>query len=190
MRGTQRHSTVPLRRRQRGLTITEAILTLGIASAVATGAYGIYKVARADVTADDLARGTVRMLADTQNIFGTNGGYAVVTPANINSTGLVPPGWRWDGANVLDNRGSIVTINGAAGSFAFVFTDLSASDCAKAATKMESMATSIRVGATAAAAAGVISGGSVYKAADGTISAANLATGCGQANRKIAVQAQ
>ena len=177
-------------RRQLGLTITEAMLTLGISAMVSTAAYAVYKVARADVGADDLANSTVRLVSDVQSVFGTTGGYTPVTAANINAAGLVPPGWRYDGTSLVDNRGNTVAITGAASSFSLVFSNLTSSDCAKAASRMEGSATSIRVGTSADGAAGVISGGAVFKDASGVVSGANLATGCGQATPKIAVQAR
>lgn len=175
---------------QRGVTITEAMLAIGISALMIASVLGVYKVTRADVGVDELAGSTVKLVADIQSVFGATGGYAPVNAANISGAGLVPPGWRYDGANLKDNRGNTVVVTSAAGSFALVFGELAASDCSKAAVRLEGIATSIRVGTTADSAAGVISGGSVFKDTTGAISGANLATGCGQDSRKIAVQAR
>lgn len=161
---------------------------LAVSSSVLVAAYGAYKYARSDVGANNLAQGAVQLSAQTQSVFGTNGGYASVTSANINSAGLVPSGWRWDGTNILDGSGNTVTLSGAAGSFSIVLQNMSSSECAKAATQMEGASYSIRIGTSATAAAGVISGGNVYKSTAGVISAANLVTGCGEATRKVAIE--
>lgn len=180
--------TTRIARRHSGLTLGEALLVLGVMSSVLVGAYGAYKYARSDVGANNLAQGAVQLAAQTQSVFGANGGYASVTAANLNSAGLVPAGWRWDGTNILDGGGNSVTLTAAAGSFAITLQNMTAAECAKAATQMEAAAYSIRVGTSATSAAGVISGGNVYKSTAGVISAGNLATGCGEATRKVAIE--
>lgn len=185
---SKRFQTLSLRRKQLGLTITEALLTLGIASAVATGAYGVYKTARADVDVDELASSTVKLVSDVQNIFGTTGGYASVTAPNVSTAGLVPAGWRYTGGNLIDNRGNVVTLTAGAGSFALTFTNLTASDCTKAAAKLEGISVAINVGSAATSAAGVVSGGSAFKTTAGVVNNANLVAGCGQDGRRIALQ--
>lgn len=187
---SKRSSSLPLRRKQLGLTLTEALLTLAIGAAAATVAYGYYKNARADVGVDDLATSTVRLVTDVQGIFGTTGGYASLTVANINTAGLVPASWRFDGTNLIDNRGNTVVVTAAAGSFALTFDNLSAAECTKAAAKLEGVATALNVGTSATSAAGVVSGGSAFKTVAGVVSNSNLVTGCGQASRKLAVQAR
>lgn len=173
---------------RRGMTMIEATLALAVLSAVMISAYGAYRMSRGDLGANDLGTGVVQLATNVQNVFGANGAYASATAANINTTGLVPSAWRYDGTNVVDNRGNSVAFTTSASSFTIVLQNMSASDCAKAATQMAGAAYSVRVGAAATAAAGVISGGSAYKDTAGTISGANLATGCGEASRKIAVE--
>jgi len=175
-------------RRQYGLTLGEALLVLGVMSGVLVGAYASYKYARSDVGANALAQGAVQLAAQAQSVFGVNGGFASVTSANINSAGLVPAGWRWDGSNILDSAGNTVTLTAAAGSFSIVLQNMSASECTKAATQIEGASYSMRIGTAATAAAGVISGGNVYKSTAGVISAANLVAGCGEATRRVAIE--
>ena len=103
--------TKRIARRQSGLTLGEALLVLGVMSSVLVGAYGAYKYARSDVGANNLAQGAVQLAAQTQSVFGANGGYASVTAANLNSAGLVPSGWRWDGTNILDSAEQKLRIN-------------------------------------------------------------------------------
>lgn len=171
-----------------GVTLTEALLALAVSGALAAGVTGVYRTTMEGLSGDDLGNSTVRLIADLQGVFGANGGYSAVSATNINAAGLIPAGWRWDGTNLVDNRGNTLAVTSAAGGFALVFNSLTPRICTLAAIKMEGAAYSIRVGTDADAAAGVISGGVAYKDTSGVLNAANLATGCGQASRKLSVQ--
>lgn len=175
-------------RRQKGVTLTEAMLALAVSGALAAAVTGVYRTSMEGLAGDDLGNSTVRLIADLQGVFGANGGYTAVSATNISSAGLTPAGWRWDGTNLIDSRGNTVAVSSVAGGFALVFNSLTPKTCTLAAIKMEGAAYSIRVGTSADAAAGVISGGVAYKDTSGELSAANLAAGCGQANRKLSVQ--
>jgi|JI8StandDraft_2_1071088.scaffolds.fasta_scaffold02979_8 prepilin-type N-terminal cleavage/methylation domain-containing protein len=172
-------------RRQAGLTLTESLLVLAVAGLIAVVAYGGYKVANSDVQANDLGRGAVTLAGQIKRV-NFSAGYASVSPATVKD--LVPAGWKYDGTNVKDNFGNTVGLSGSASSFAMVFSDMSATDCQKVVSQFEGVATKVHIGADAAGAAGVVSGGNVYKAANGTITAAALATGCGEDARKIAIE--
>lgn len=176
------------RAKQRGLTLGESLLVLGVAAALSVSAYGGYKFATSDVAAGDMGRGAVTLASQIKRTIGSTGSYASITAATIRDAGLIPSGWKHDGTDLRDNYGNVVTISGAAGSFSMVFQDLATADCSKIIPQVEGVAYKINVGTAATATTGVISGGNVYKAADGTLTGANLATGCAEATRKIAME--
>lgn len=175
-------------RAQQGVTLTEAMLAIAVGGALAAGVTGVYRTSMEGLSGDDLGNSAVRLIADVRGVFGANGGYAAVSSTNINAAGLIPSGWRWDGANLVDNRGNSVAVSSVAGSFALVFRDLTPKVCTLAAIKIEAASHSIRAGTSADATAGVISGGLAYKDTSNVLSASNLAIGCGQDNRMLAVQ--
>lgn len=177
-----------LYRRQAGLTLVDSLLALAIAAMVSLVAFGGYRFATSDVNVEALGRGAVTLANQVKRIFGATGSYTAVTAANINANGLIPTGWKWDGAAVVDNYGNAVSITGGASSFSLIFSQLSAADCAKVVGQLEGIASKIHIGAAAAGAAGVVTGGSVYKTAAGVISGDALANGCGEAARLVAVE--
>jgi len=174
--------------KQQGLTLGESLLVLGVSALIAVSAYGAFRFANSDVAANDMGRGAVTLASQIKRTLGAAGSYSSVTATSIKDAGLVPSGWKHDGTDLRDNYGNVVAINGATSSFALAFQDMSAADCAKVISQFEGVAYKLNVGTAAGAAAGVISGGSVYKAADGTLTGATIASGCAEAGRKIAME--
>lgn len=174
--------------KQKGLTLGESLLVLGVAALIAVSAYGAFRFANSDVAANDMGRGAVTLASQIKRTLGATGSYASVSASSIKDAGLVPAGWKHDGTDLRDNYGNIVTVNGSTASFSMTFQDMSAADCAKVISQFEGVAYKINVGAAAGGAAGVISGGSAYKAADGTLDGATISSGCAEASRKIAME--
>ncbi|MCK6421777.1 MAG: hypothetical protein L6Q73_12860 [Aquabacterium sp.] len=182
---TTKQDAKRLARKQAGLTLGESLLVLGVAALIAVGAYGAFKFANSDVAANDLGRGAVTMVSQVKRI-NTSTGYASVTSSTVKD--IVPGGWKHDGTDVLDNYGNKVDINGATGSFAMAFNNLTAADCQKVVSQVEGVAYIVQIGAAAGAAAGKAAGGTTYKAADGTLNAVAVSSGCAEASRKIAIE--
>lgn len=171
-------------RKQKGLTLGESLLVLGVAALIAVGAYSAYKFANSDVAANDLGRGAVTLASQIKRINGSTG-YTAVNSTNVKD--LVPGGWKWDGTDVIDNYGNPVSVSGGAASFALVFSNLSPQDCQKVVSQFEGISYKLHIGG-ASAAAGVVSGGEVYKQPNGTLNPAALSAGCGATGAVIAME--
>lgn len=174
--------------KQHGLTLGESLLVLGVSALIAVSAYGAFRFANSDVAANDMGRGAVTLASQIKRTLGSTGSYASVSATSIKDAGLVPSGWKHDGSDLRDNYGNVVAVSGSTASFALTFQDMSPADCAKVISQFEGVAYKINVGTAAGGSAGVISGGSVYKAADGTLTGATISSGCAEATRKIAME--
>ncbi|MCK6421776.1 MAG: hypothetical protein L6Q73_12855 [Aquabacterium sp.] len=174
-----------VRRTQAGMNLAESLLVLGVAALVTAGSYGAYNFAVSDVTVESQARAIVTLIAQIRRVNGQHD-YTGVTPAGVQA--IVPPGWQWDGTDVRDSYRNPVGISGSAVSFALLVDQMSSRDCQKLLPMVAGMAYRIHVGPAAAAAGGAVSGGDVFKAADGSLTGSAIANGCTPAGRKIAVE--
>jgi len=176
---------------QRGITLTETLLVLAVAAALAVAAYAAYSVARNDSTLSDLSSGTVTMVEKVRQVWSLSGNYSAVDAANVSKAGILPKPFKFDGSNIQDPFGNNVVLNGASTSFAFSFRNLSKENCSKLAPTMASFAYQISVGGDAQAAQGKAAGNNLYKTSSGEIDTGALINACGSdaaASRNIAVE--
>lgn len=176
--------TTRLGRRQAGVTLGETLIVLVIGGALLGLAFVGLRTANSNLQSDDLGRGAVTLAGEIKRVNQT-GGYASVSADTVK--GIVPGNWKYDGTDVLDSAGNAVGLSGAVASFAMIFNNLSEENCRKVIPSLAGMAYKVNVGAVTGA-AGVISGGSTYKAANGTVDGAAAATGCAVANAKIGIE--
>lgn len=174
--------------RQKGLTMIEVLVVLAVLAAVIGAVYGGSRAANSDVAANELGRAATSLVSQIKRTLGSTGSYADVSVTTIGNLGLVPSSWKIVGANLNDNFGNAVTINGSAGSFALAFPSLSSADCAKVLPLLSGLAYRATVGDDAAAASGAATGASVYKAGDGTITPSVLNSGCSAEDRILALE--
>lgn len=176
---------------QRGAVMGEMMLYVVIAGVLVSAAFGIYQFVRSSVSAGDVGDKVMIMVTDIQKNWRRAGSFATVTPAEVNKLSLVRSPLRYDGTNVIDGWGNIMTLNGGPASFALTIggatTPMQQDDCATVVARLESLAAVIRIGADAAATGGAVSGGSVYKSG-ATITQAGLTDGCSATNPIIAAQ--
>jgi prepilin-type N-terminal cleavage/methylation domain-containing protein len=190
------HTGRPLARpmpRQRGVTLTETLLVLGLAALLAAVAYRAFGTARADARLQDLSSGTIALVNKVSLVFGGSADYSALTPENLVKAGALPSQFRHEvlnGQTVLrDLFGNEFVVNGAQGSWSFHFTNLTREACTTLAPQLAALAYAIRAGTEAEAANGVVGNRGVeVKAAGGTVNTANLLTGCSEDNRKLAVE--
>lgn len=172
----QRFSNRPSR--QRGVTLTETLLVLALASVLAAAAYRAYASASNDAKLSDLSNGTVSLIGKVKQVWGSAGNYENLTPTTLNRSGILPSQFKFApgggaGGNdqVWDTFGNEVLVNGTRGSFALAFGFLSKENCSSLAPTLASIAYRINVGEGATASNGKISGGKPYKGPE--VSAAN-----------------
>lgn len=179
--------------RQRGVGIIEVIIYLGIAGAILAGVLYYQSRGEANAGASRAASDLALMAGKIKEYYKPSNSFADVSPANVNQLALVAAPMKWDGTNVIDPFGNPMKMNGSVSSFAITVggaaQPLDREVCNSIAVKLASNAQSVRIGTTADAASGVISGGSVYKAnAGSTPDAVALGTGCTQTSAVIAAQ--
>lgn len=167
--------------KQRGIALVDlmlAVVAIGVISAVG---YGIYNTIGKDTALTDMKQKTVAMVGKVREAHGNSGDFSALSGTSINALGAKPDTWRLSGTDLLDNMGNVVDVNGSATAFALRFPSLTKETCASLAAGLQGLAHQVNVGSASAVsiAAGVITGGSAYKAAGGTPSPTNLATGCG-----------
>lgn len=193
---------------QRGVTLTETLLVLALASVLAAAAYRAYASASNDAKLSDMSNGTLSLIGKIKQVWGSAGNYENLTPTTLNRSGILPSQFKFapgggSGGNdqVWDTFGNEVLISGTRGSFALVFGYLSKDNCSSLAPTLASIAYRINVGEGATASNGKISGGKLYKGPE--VSTANnadlgnnndldtdaLVTACsGSGNRVIALE--
>lgn len=179
------------RSRQRGLALADLALWVVVGGVIIAGGMMTYNFLKGSVSAGDMGEKTALMVSDIQKNWKNAGTFASVTPAEVNKIALVRNPLKYDGTNLVDAWGNTMTLNGGPASFALTIggstVPMQQDDCATVVQRIAQMAASVRVGADAAAAAGAISGGTVYKSG-ATITQAGLTDGCSATNPIIAAQ--
>lgn len=175
--------------RQAGMTLTESLLVLGIAAAVAVTAYAGYKMATSDVSASDLSNGNVAMVSKIKQVWGVAGDYSTVTAEGLIKAGVLPKSFKFNStdSSITDNYGNAVTVSGAANKFAVLLGGPYDKDvCTKVASGLTGIAYSVYVGSDATISAGAASGTNNYKVG-AAIDQSKLLAGCA-ADAKIAYE--
>lgn len=179
-------------RRQLGFTIIEIMIALGIIGTAVAAVLYYQGRAEHNQTANKTAQDLALMASKIKTYLGPSNTYAAATPAWLNSSSLVAPPMKFDGTNLQDPWGNTMSVNGNTTTYAITIggttSALDKEVCASIASKMVDNATVINIGTAATATAGVVSGGSAYKANGGTPDGALLATGCNTATPVIAMQ--
>lgn len=180
-----------VKRRQRGLALADMALWVVVGAAVVAGAMMTYNYLKGSVGAGEMGEKTALMVSDIQKNWKSAGTFASVSPAEVNKLSLIRNPLKFDGTNLLDGWGNTMALTGGAASFSLTIggatVPMQQDDCATVVHRLAPMAAAIRVGADAAAAAGAITGGNVYKTG-AVVTQAGLTDGCSAANPIIAAQ--
>ncbi|SFF31968.1 prepilin-type N-terminal cleavage/methylation domain-containing protein [Paracidovorax wautersii] len=178
-------------RGQRGFALGELLLALAVVGIIVAGLFVTFTGLRGTVGANDVGDKIMMMVADIQKNWRTSNSFATVSAAEINKLSLIRSPLNYDGTNLKDGWGNVMSINGSATSFALTIGGstfpIQQDDCASLVARLSPVANAIRIGADAAAAGGAISGGSLYKSG-ATITQSGLTTGCSASNPIIAAQ--
>lgn len=173
----------PLKKSQKGLSLVEIILALGIVGGVAATAVAIAGRADSAAKRNEATTALSEMVSTVKSTFGPSGTFAQVTPQNIIRAGILMSPFKQQGTtDVIDSPwGGTLTAAGDTSKFAFVLDKVNDQQtCINLANTVARFATKVHVGAEAVSnATGTVSGGSVYKKnASSALNAGNLAVGC------------
>lgn len=173
---------------QKGFTLIEIIIVLALMAAAIGMYFGYQKFAIASQERNATTTSLVAMaskIRDLQRYAG--GGYTGFTSGVVNSAGLVDQPVKWDGTVLREPRGGWVDVRGATGSFSIRmnFDKYPSSEareaCVSTAQAFAASADIVVVGGTwlINGTGGVATGGTTYKAADGTRASMDaLIAGC------------
>lgn len=98
--------------KQRGVTLTELMLVLGVAGVMLTAAFGAYQVASNDNTRQQFATDALSLVNTVNNKWSMSGNYVSATNANIIALGLVPKTFGVAGAVISSPYNTSITFSG------------------------------------------------------------------------------
>jgi Tfp pilus assembly protein PilE len=160
-----------------GFALGEMLLAVAIVAVLVGIGAVVYGNLRAGITADDQASKTISLAAEIQKNYRNAGTYMTLSAAEVNKLLLVQKPLKFDGTNVLDAYGNVMTISGGTNTFAIsmggITNAISNSDCATIANRLATVAWFVS------------GGGNLFKQGK-TINQSNLAAGCSEANTIIA----
>lgn len=193
-------NTLQKKKFNKGLSLLESVVVLGILGTVLSGVVIYQQRAEASQARQSAVTALVNTAVEARQTFGlpTNGNYAGVTNANLVSSGLVITPFTGSGSNITTPWSTPLTSAGNVGAFAVQFSVPDSGTCNAVVSRLGSSAARIVVNTTAATLGGVATvgetlllpgtGSAVVKASAGAAyDAANAATACNAAGRFIGV---
>lgn len=171
-------------RNQRGFTITELMLVLGVGAVILAGAFIGYKTVSGNNDDQQNMSAQTNLLAATKNKWSGIGSYASVTAAAVNSAGLVNKPLSWDGTNINNVYSMSIGFGGQAGNFVGQVA-VPPEKCIETVGSLDGIAYRIDVHTAAVAANAAENATQTVKVAGGTIDPAKVATQCGGATTVV-----
>lgn len=181
--------TTPLR--QRGVSMIEVAVWSVMLGLVISTVLGYFSGQKSGYNAGAAGEKIILLTSEITKNWSRANDYSTVSPAEVNKLSLIKSPLRYDSGVLNDWAGNTMDLNGSRISFALTVGGssfpLNKDDCATIVSRIEPVAVAIRIGTSAAASAGVISGGNVYKTG-ADITQTGLTTGCSEPSPKIAAQ--
>lgn len=186
--------------KQAGIGLVELLIVLVVAGGLIVAVLARQEKAENKRLANETASSISTAVATIRTIRSPSGTYAGLTPTEVNNMNLVekPMTWNAGTSTINDAWGNPVGFigNAAAARGTFVVTlggtvdPLDPEVCNLIASQLVQTADVVHVGAstTVTTTNGLVSAGSVYKAAGGQPDGSALATGCAATNPVIAFQ--
>lgn len=143
------------KRQDRGLSLTETLLVLGVIALVAVIAYAGYNAATGSVKAGGDAQALVQLAGNINKTFATAADYNGVTVANLINAGLVPKAFKTRGiTNIIHSNGSDITVGFAPAAnstqYAIAYSNVPADQCMEVAQSVASAVQEVYIVNTAA----------------------------------------
>ena len=104
-------------KRQKGFTITELMLVLGVAAVIIAAAFMGYKTLSSNNTDNQNMSATINLVVAVKNKWQGVGSYAAITSAGVNTAGLVSKPLTWDGTNINNAYNKTIVFVGVANNF-------------------------------------------------------------------------
>lgn len=129
--------------RDRGLSLTETLLVLGVIALVAVIAYNGYGTAVASVKAGGDTQAVVLLAGNINRTFSTSPDYSGVTTPNLINAGLVPRTFKVRGTtNIIHSNGSDVIVGSAPATnpiqYSIAYTNVPTDQCIEIAQSVSS----------------------------------------------------
>ncbi|CAN5766882.1 N/A [soil metagenome] len=162
------------RKRQAGMTLTEALLVLSVGALVAVLAYGGYKVATNDVKVQSQVEGTIQLVGKIKQIYSTAANYGAVSAQSLNDARVIPSNFKVSGTGAttaIANAwgGAITPAPGAVNtSFTLTIASIPQEGCIEFLNGISSAAVSLSMGGAT----------NIVKPAGGAFDNAAAATRC------------
>lgn len=176
--------SLPAYRRQRGFTITELMLVLGVGAVIIAGAFTGYKVVSESNDDQQNMSATTNLLASVKNKWSGIGSYTGVSDSAVNAAGLVVKPLTWDGTNIKNVYSHNIVFSTQAANFAGQIS-VPTNKCIDTIGALDGIAYRIDVHTAGVAANAVESATQTVKAAGGSIDATKATTQCGGATTVV-----
>ena len=138
-------------KRQKGVTLTEALGVLVILALLLGGAYALLTSATTSQQSSQLGADVASLRAATKQLWGGQGSQGSTSlNATLISAGRVPSDLPVSGAVISNQFGGTVTVTGATSAFTVAVTAIPTSNCVALISNATVSWTSIQVGAAAA----------------------------------------
>lgn len=167
-------------RRQRGFTITELMLVLGVGSLMIAGAFVGYKVLTDNQSSQENMTSTSNLTAAVKTKWQGIGSYAAVTTAAVGDAGLVSKPLSFDGTNITNVYGNNVDFVGAAANYVAQIS-VPTKYCTDTIGSIDGIAYRIDVDTAASAPGDAVDAAATVKAPGATINATKTDTQCSAA---------
>lgn len=171
-------------KKQRGFTITELMLVLGVGAVIIAGAFIGYKTVSENNDDQQNMSGTTNLLASTKNKWSGIGSFASVTSAAVQAAGLVVKPLTWDSTNINNVYSLPIVFAGVASNYAAQIS-VPPKKCIETVGSLDGIAYRIDVHTAGVAANAVESATQTVKPAGGVIDAALVATQCALATTVV-----
>lgn len=176
------NQTVTSKTAQRGFTITELMLVMGVGASMLAGAFLAYKSVSETQTDQETIAAHVNLLLAVREKWAPLGSYATVGHLNIYNAGLVAKPLSWDGANIKSSWASeTIHFNGDASHLVGWFYGVPGKKCIEIVGALDPVASFIEILST--------SGTYWLKYDGGALDSAQVVTQCGHAGNVPRIRA-
>lgn len=140
---------------QRGYTMTELMLVLGVGAMILGGAYAGYNAVSSDASYQQTTTSALHLASGVKNLWGTTGSYTGLTTTKVINANLVPKPLTSNTTRIFHPYGdqvsfSLLSTSGAATTvnYLITFSNIPKGFCLTLAPALDAVAFDIRIGGT------------------------------------------